>query len=369
MRDLAPGFTSSVDTVDERSWSELLARFEDASIYQTWSYDAVRCGAANISHLVLKRDDAAVAVAQARIVRVPFLPIGIAYVRWGPLWRLRGTEPHPDIVRQAIRALRNEYACKRGFQIRLNPHIFDDGAFPFRSLLEEEGFRASSDERDRTILIDLTRSLEALRAGMRPHWRRQLKAAEKNDLEIIEGTDDGMFDAFVAMYREMVSRKGFPEPNDINEFRLIQRQLAEGSKMRILLCRASGVLCAGLICSVAGDTGVYLFGATSDAGLTHRGAYLLHWRMIQWLKDSGCSTYDLHGINPQRNPGGYRFKNDLLGENGKDLHFLGRFDSYENRLSHWYVSMGEAIRTWYRRMRQRMGTGPNNQSAVKVAEG
>jgi hypothetical protein len=36
------GYSAEFDTVDATTWSDMLDRFDDASIYQTWSYDAVR---------------------------------------------------------------------------------------------------------------------------------------------------------------------------------------------------------------------------------------------------------------------------------------------------------------------------------------
>ncbi|MFI5073287.1 MAG: hypothetical protein ACHP8A_20675, partial [Terriglobales bacterium] len=86
-RDLEEGYVSEVDSVDELNWDEVLGRFEDANIYQTWSYDESRFGRKNISHLLLKRGGEVVATAQARIVKLPFIKAGIAYVRWGPLFR------------------------------------------------------------------------------------------------------------------------------------------------------------------------------------------------------------------------------------------------------------------------------------------
>jgi lipid II:glycine glycyltransferase (peptidoglycan interpeptide bridge formation enzyme) len=62
-----------------------------------------------------------------------------------------------------------------------------------------------------------------------------------------------------------------------------------------------------------GDSGIYLLGATSDDGLNARGAYLLQWTMIQWLKENGFKWYDLGGIDPQGNPGVYSFKKGLSG--------------------------------------------------------
>jgi lipid II:glycine glycyltransferase (peptidoglycan interpeptide bridge formation enzyme) len=356
MQELAPGFASDVDTVDEAEWYQLLERFDDANIYQTWSYDEVRCGRKNISHLLLKHNGQVVALAQSRIVKVPFVGVGIAYVRWGPIWRRRGERSDPEVFRQAIRALRNEYAGRRGLVLRLYPALFRDSASEvFASILTDEGFPPRGDEKvDRTLLLDLHLPLPELRASLRPHWHRYLKVAEKNGLEIIEGSNDKPFSAFIEIYKEMVSRKKFPEPNDIAEFRAIQQRLPENLKMKVMLCKTGDKVCAGVICSAVGNTGVYLFGATSDAGLKSRGAYLLHWKVIEWLKGNGFTVYDLNGIDPVLNPGTYKFKADLCGKNGKDLYFMGRFESYVNAFSHSCVSRADRLNGLRRTARQKL---------------
>ncbi len=339
--------------MDEPVWCESLEQFDDANIYQTWSYDEVRGGRENISHLLLRKNGDIVAVAQARIMKLPVIRAGIAYVRWGPLWRRRG-EADAETFRQAIRALRNEYACRRGLVLRLYPTLFNDDCPCLASILSEEGFTSLGQEKpDRTLLLDLKRPLEDLRKSLRPHWHRYLKVAEKNGLEIVEGPEVKLFETFIKMYREMVDRKAFVEPNDINEFRLMQGRLPERFKMKVLLCMADGKPCAGIVCSAMGTTAVYLFGATSNSGLKQRGSYLLHWKFIEWLKHSGFSTYDLHGINPLTNPGTYKFKSDLCGDNGRDVYFAGRFDSCTNVLSYSCVAGGDKLRMMYRALKKR----------------
>ena len=79
----------------------MLDQFEDANVYQTWSYGGIRWGKKNLSHLVLKRNDEVVGIAQIRIVRPTKLKFGMAYLRWGPLCHRRGRElesaPIPSI--------------------------------------------------------------------------------------------------------------------------------------------------------------------------------------------------------------------------------------------------------------------------------
>src|SRR5688572_25532753 len=92
-----------VDRIDESSWSDLSSTFADANIYQTWPYEAIKSGEANLSHLVLKHDARVVAAIQARIVRMPYLRSGVAYVRWGPLSQPKDSDLHLPGFQQVLR--------------------------------------------------------------------------------------------------------------------------------------------------------------------------------------------------------------------------------------------------------------------------
>lgn len=343
--ELEAGYTYAVDTVDEESWHHLLCQFTDANIYQSWSYGLVRSGRRNISHLLVSGGEQIVAIAQCRIETVPFIGAGIAYVMWGPLWSLRDSCPSEKVFRQAIRALRIEYAGKRGLLLRINLALLEEDHPRALAILKEEGFsKAKNNNGSRTIIMDLSPSLDELQKQLRPHWQRELKVAKKLNLEIVEGVEEALFDRFIDIYKEMVARKKFTEPNDIHEFREIQRGLPTDQKMNIMLCRSDEGDCAGVISSAIGSTAIYLFGATSTVGLKRRGSYLLQWKLIERLKEAHVSQYDLNGINPQTNPGTYKFKSDLAGEKGRDVRFVGCFESCENVVSSVCVSMGERLR-------------------------
>lgn len=265
---------------------------------------------------------------------------------WGPLWRLRKVRTNVEVFRQTIRALRNEYACKRGLVLRLYPLLFEDNSTSLLSILEEEGFgRVGEEKSPRTILMDMNPSLADLRAGMRRNWKRNLRVAEEARLDVVEGTSDRLFEDFVEIYKETVARKQFMEPNDVNDFRMVQAQLPEQLKMQIMICKSAEGPCAGLIWSALGEMGIELFAATSEVGLITRGSYLLRWMLVEKLKQSSMVVYNLNGINPIRNPGGYKFKSELAGKNGKDIYFLGRFDTHKNVVSYWCVHLGEKLRS------------------------
>lgn len=331
----------------EREWNEYLRDFADGSIYQTWSYGDVTWGGRKSSHLILKKDGCAVALAQVRIFKLPLTALGIAYVRWGPIWRRWSAEGSNETFRQAVRALRNEFTCKRGLVLRLFPALSDDDGLP--AVLNEEGFAVVLEGTpSRTILLDMRLSLEQLRHGMTSHWKRELKSAERKRLEVIEGDQDELFEAFIRIYKEMVSRKKFVEPNDINKFRSIQTSLPDDLKMKIALCKSEDDVCAGMIYSAIGDTAVYLFGATSNTGMKSGGSYLLQWRLLETLKRLKKANYNLNGINQTRNPGTYKFKSGLSGTNGRELNYAGRFESHPGTLAHLCLKGAERIRMTYR---------------------
>jgi lipid II:glycine glycyltransferase (peptidoglycan interpeptide bridge formation enzyme) len=229
--------------------------------------------------------------------------------------------------------------------LRIFPLLIRDDFETFIRLFGEEGYKwLPKGRHERTIIIDLNPSLEDLRKGLKKNWRGHLKRAEKGELEIIEGDDDALFENFVKIYNEMVERKRFVPSIDIEEFRLIQKDLPKELKMRVMLCSSNGNICAGLICSAMGQTGITLFSATNDIGLQTGGSYILDWKLIKWLKSNNFSSYDLHGINPIENPGSYSFKTGLSGKNGREVEFLGLFDSYKNPMSAISVKCADILR-------------------------
>jgi hypothetical protein len=102
---------------------------------------------------------------------------------------------------------------------------------------------------------------------------------------------------------------------------------------------------AGIIVSAMGDSAIYLLGATSDAGLSAKGAYLLQWTMIAWLKDRGIRYYDLGGIDPDGNPGVYYFKR---GFSGADTCQINPLSASGSALSTAVVKVGLAIQRTFR---------------------
>jgi lipid II:glycine glycyltransferase (peptidoglycan interpeptide bridge formation enzyme) len=331
--------------MDSLRWAEMLNGFADASMYQTWPYGLARSGPAHISHLVVKRGSDVVGAAQARLALIPYLNFGIAYVFWGPLWRRRDGQADAEVFRQALRALRAEYVARRKMVVRIIPNLPDTNNELFQQILEEEGYVIQPwAKRRRTIVVDIRPSVEDLYQGLHQKWRYNLKKARKGNLEIIEGGEDVLFECFERMHAQMRARKQLVGLTDPALCRKVQRKLMSDQKLKVILCKADGEVCSGGICSALGDTGIYLFGATSNHGTKTYASYLVHWKMLEWVKSRGCRSYDLNGINPVSNPGGYQFKSQLGGTFGRDIHQLGAFDAYPSATMRSLVTTAEVFR-------------------------
>ena len=288
--------------------------FEDANIYQTWSYGEVRWGRKSLSHLVLKRNDEIVGMAQLRIIRPTRFNFGMAYLRWGPICHRLGTELDAGVVVAMARALHQEYVSNRRLLLQILPNAFMGST---RGELFQSAFSNFTQEAStsanlyRTFVLHLTPSISELRKNLDPKWRNKLAQSEKKGLKVIAGNGIDEYRTFCRMYQEMWKRKAFETTVDVEEFGRIQQSLPEGHRMRVLICEQGAVPLAGIVISAMGDSAIYLLGATSDEGLNAKGAYLLQWTMIQWLKERGFKWYDLGGIDPQGNPGVFSFKRGL----------------------------------------------------------
>ncbi len=320
-----PGYQVEVDRANSAEWAAMLDLFEDANIYQTWSYGAVRWGREHLSHMVVRKDGEVLAIAQLRIIRPTKIRFGIAYLRWAPLWDRRGRQTDSETAVYMAQALEEEYAQKRGLLLRVLPNAFVGSG---RARLFQAAFMryrsesAAQGNTYRTSILDLTPPLEELRGRLDKKWRNALSRSEKNGLEIVEGDGIEGYRIFSRMYREMLKRKGFETTVSIEEFGQIQEDLPKRHRMHTMICLQAGAPVAGIVSSAMGDSAIYLLGATSDSGLTAKGAYLLQWTWIRRLKEKGFKWYDLGGIDSERNPGVYHFKSGLSGVESKHVNPL-----------------------------------------------
>jgi lipid II:glycine glycyltransferase (peptidoglycan interpeptide bridge formation enzyme) len=345
---LVEEYKTEIENMDQKNWSNLIAKFDDANIFQTWEHGAYTWGEKRLSHIILHKGGEVIAAAQLYLWSLPIIKIGFAHLSWGPLWRVKGQEIKVANLRAIIEALHQEYVLKRRLLLRIRFNEVDTSenkpAIDTINEMVKAGFISKTNEyKYRTIRVKLDRSYDEIRAGLRKSWRRHLRKAEENNLEIVEGTQDELFKIFKTLYNDMISRKKFTRYlMSVNQYAAIQKALPESLKLRVFLAKSDGKYAAGSILSAMGNNANSILSASStlDVNKNLRSSYLLDWSCIKWLKENGFTYLDLRGYNPESYNGPSYYK---AGLGGDDIYFVGTFECCQNIFSNLLVKVGSWV--------------------------
>jgi len=326
---------------DKIFWHQSMQDFDDANIYQTWNFALLVQNEKIVKHIAIYSNQNLIGLVKIRIRTVPILNRGIAYILNGPLWQKRNQENNIQKLADIFVALREEFVVKQQLVLRIQPYIFSDMVSNF-DFIENLGFKyIQKIRRYQTLVLYLDKELDEIRKSLKQKWRNCLNQSERNDLKIYEGNDQQLYNVFLGIYDQMLTRKKFKENVDPYKMRKVNEALDDEYKKKIFVAYKDKLPVASIIGSAIGNTGIYLLGASNEIGMKNKASYLLQWEMIKWLKQKGCNRYDLGGINKDDNPGGYHFKSGITDQ---EVLGMGTFESYNNRLSKRIVSFGEFIK-------------------------
>ncbi len=341
---LLNSFTIEIDQISKRDWQSNIKRFDDATIMQTWDFAEIIAKAqlGYVSRMVLYRNRKITAMAQVRIISLPFISVGVAYIIYGPLWKRIGEKRDYKNFKAVFKALYEEYAVKQKLFLRIRPNIVSDEKQTANQILWGIGFRPSQKAAVyRTILLDISRSLSDIRMGFKKRWRQSLNRAERNPLDIKTGKSQKEYKDFMMVYSEMLEQKGFTPEVNTERWEKIINKLPFNEKPNILMGYHKEKPVSGMILSNLGDTGFPILAATNMAGRKQYGSYPIFWLAIKWLKESGCQKFDLGGIDPANVPSTYLYKRGLGGE---ETAYIGQFEACCNPLSRLFVFWGEFLK-------------------------
>ncbi|MFD3402084.1 lipid II:glycine glycyltransferase FemX [Kribbella sp. NPDC058693] len=157
--------------------------------------------------------------------------------------------------------------------------------------------------------------------GMNQQWRRNIKKALKEGVEVSVGSD---VKAFHDLYVHTAERDRFT-PRPLQYF---ENLFAAMSSARLYLAHHQGTLVAATILVRVGAHAWYLYGASSTSKREVRGSNACQWAMIRDSLAAGCDVYDLRGITPtldveDPHVGLIQFK---VGTGGQAVRYVGEWD-------------------------------------------
>jgi len=331
-----------IDNFDQEEWRRRAATFADYSIYQTWPYQQVRAdnSGQKISRIIIKdENDNTVLMAQLRIATIRPFGIKIGYIQSGPLIMAR--DENLRCSHEAWEELRRAYVGSKLSLLRVVPNVRNDGTSEeLLDMLCSSGFELVQNMRPyHTFMVPLNKSDEDIRAGIHRESRRNIRKAEKQNIELREGTSEELFDILEALYTEAKQRKGF-KGVDSEVFARTQRKLTQNDKAVILVAYYDGRPVTAYATTHFGNTAVPIIWASNKTGLECGSPYLVLWRAYLSAKSLGMKYYDLGGIDKEGNPNGYLFKKRM---GGAEQFHIGTFEAYKSSAARNILAMAEKV--------------------------
>jgi len=324
-----------VDTLSDKEWDDIVAGFEDVSYEQTAAYCVAIWGEKKNSHLLLRDGANIIAAAHVLEFKIPGLDKGLAYVKFGPLWRRTNQQPDPNDYCSILAALNEEYCNRRGLVLSILPRASPEFGPHEKALLEANGFNDHRPIEDsERYLVDLSLDEETQLASLGQTWRRNLRKSESSDLDIRFGVDTHAFEQFQTLHSSMVTRKNASHGDAVHVLPHLENALPEKLAPKIIIAYHEGKPIAGAAIALHGDTAYYVYGATAQVALPLRAGYALQWWIVRWLSDQGVRWYDLGGTGGDS--GLVQFKTGLVGRQGKFIELSGeylRFNNYVDRIA------------------------------------
>ncbi len=177
------------------------------------------------------------------------------------------------------------------------------------------------------------RSEDDVLAGMNQQWRRNIKKAAKQGVEVERGEVTDL-KAFHELYVHTAGRDHFT-PRPLSYFETMFEALGaeDPDRIRLYLARHEGDLVAATIWVRVGEHTWYSYGASSTEKRDVRGSNAVQWQMIRDALAAGAKVYDLRGITSTLDPeddhvGLIQFK---VGTGGEAVEYAGEWDLPLNR--------------------------------------
>jgi hypothetical protein len=281
-----------------------------ASHQQDWAYGvalkAVSPGVDVLRAAVRRADGALVALAQA--AARPFAMVGrFALCTHGPVWVGKVSV---EEKRAAYRLLKLSLPQRWPRLLVLTPdEAANDGLKGLRRVMTG----------DATVLIDLTKDEDALRAAMESSWRNKLSKAERSELVVQKaGLKPAQYRWLLDAEAKQRVKRGYRSmPTEMTErWQDAKADGAGGDRgagLAVFRADLKRDAAAGMLFLIHGTRATYHVGWTSDEGRTHAAHNLILWTAMKELRARGVTVLDLGGVNTQSGAGIARFKLETGG--------------------------------------------------------
>lgn len=296
-------------------WTRAVSAFRDLTLLQTWEFGAAKAaeGGWRVDRLLIRQDNRVVAAAQIMVRLLPVVGGGLAWCNRGPLWRPASGAGLSDVA-GVLSALRDHYA-PQGFYVRIAPAtaVNDPPAEEPSNL--PPGFAATGRPGWSSAMLDLSPTMDQLRARLVGKWRNHLSKAERSGMTVDWGTDEACFRTFLDAHRKFLAERAIPTTVTPDMLQRLYEYAPPEFKPVSFIARKDGQVVGAALMARYGGICEYLAGNGTEAGRRMNSGHLLLWRALGEMRALGDRACDLSGMDSLRTPRGIlEFKTGLRGE-------------------------------------------------------
>jgi peptidoglycan pentaglycine glycine transferase (the first glycine) len=278
-------------TFDDRDplWDRWLAAQPTGHVLQLRRWARLKEQFGWRSRLVTLPDAQGGIAAGASILLRRMAGLTLAYAPRGPVVDWRNAAAVADLLAQMQATSRQAGAAV----LKLEPNLPDTPAN--RQLLTGYGLRPSPQtiQPPSTIIVDISVAPDAILAQMKSKWRYNVRLAERKAVRV-RAMSRADLPAFHALMAETGVRDHFAVHD--NAYYDAAFDLLTPEHAVYLLAEYDAAPLAAIVVALAGDTALYLWGASSERERNRMPNHALQWAGMQWAKARGATRYDLWGI-------------------------------------------------------------------------
>ena len=279
-----------VDATDREEWDDFIKSHREANFLQSWDFYEFhkKRGKRIIRRLAL--DDKTIIGAYAGVVetakRGTYMAIaGGPIVDWSK--RMVVNRIFDDIKEQGRR-----YNCAF---VRVRPQL--ELSKKSLDLMQKLGLKRAPMylSVEYAGILDLTKSEEEILVGASQGFRRKLRKAEKNEIEISAETSDEAIKDFCKLEKLHAERQKYVAFSG-DFLRKQFEAFRDNNEVIIYTAKKDGEILAQNFMIFYGPEASYHYGVSSALGTKYSAAPLLHMEAMREARKRGCIRYNLWGI-------------------------------------------------------------------------
>ena len=279
-----------IDAENREKWDKFVSSRPEVNFLQSWDFYEFHLarGKKIVRRLVL--DDEKIVGAYAGVVetarRGTYLAIaGGPIIDWGDKKLIR-------LVFEDIRKMGQENHC---VFVRIRPQLpLSDGSL---KLMRELGLKNAPMylSVEYAGILDLNKTEDEILAGASQGFRRKLRKAEQNEIEISSSDDDEAIKDFCRLEKLHAERQkyvAFSSSFLTKQFEAFR----QNNEVLIYTARKDGEILAQNFIIFYGPEASYHYGVSSELGTRYSAAPLLHLAAMREARKRDCKRYNLWGI-------------------------------------------------------------------------